>query len=179
MAAALENSYSYSFEDADQSMSEERKQHDVRDRVPAAAPHSTHSTHRPTEASHHTSSHPGVAAVSSSKIGATDPAAQLRDRARVLNPVRESLAHSLLASQVRTVFCHTAAYLSSCYLQLLRALAFCIFSYGLDESCVGAVQKPAGVPPFAHLRHEHLHRRHAAAAQRSVGRAEHRRVDQC
>jgi CRISPR/Cas system endoribonuclease Cas6 (RAMP superfamily) len=111
MAAALENSYSYSFEDADQSMSEERKQHDGRDHAPAAS-HNTHSTHRPTEASHHASSHPNVAAVPSTKIGATDPAAQMRDRARVLNPVRESLAHSLLASQVLTVSYHTAAYLS-------------------------------------------------------------------
>jgi hypothetical protein len=33
-----------------------------------------------------------------------DPASQLRDRAKVLNPVRESLAHSLLASQVRSAF---------------------------------------------------------------------------
>jgi CRISPR/Cas system endoribonuclease Cas6 (RAMP superfamily) len=113
MAAALENSYSYSFEDADQSMSEERKQHDGRNHAPAAS-HNTHSTHRSSESSHHTSSHPGVAAVSSSKIGATDPATQMRDKARVLNPVRESLAHSLLASQVLNESCHSAAHLPSC-----------------------------------------------------------------
>jgi CRISPR/Cas system endoribonuclease Cas6 (RAMP superfamily) len=114
MAAALENSYSYSFEDADQSISEERKQHDARDHAPAAS-HNTHSTHRSSESSHHASSHPGVAAIpSSTKIGATDPAAQMRDRARVLNPVRESLAHSLLASQVLNESCHSAAHLPSC-----------------------------------------------------------------
>jgi hypothetical protein len=142
MTAALENSYSYSFEDADQSMSEERKQHDGRDHAPAAS-HNTHSTHRSSASSHHASSHPGVAAVSSSKIGATDPATQMRDRARVLNPVRESLAHSLLASQVLIVSRHSAAHLSSCYLQ-----PFYTFSHACwvrrCRSCSKASWSPSG-----------------------------------
>jgi hypothetical protein len=134
MAAALENSYSYSFEDADQSMSEERKQHDARDYASAAS-HNTHSTHRSSESSHHASSHPGVAAVSSSKIGATDPAAQLRDRARVLNPVRESLAHSLLASQVPTASWRTAAHIFALcsYYVKFRFFSYACCVYRLKE----------------------------------------------
>lgn len=64
-------------------------------------PHST-SSHKDATTAAAPQAHAQVRELSAEQVGAQETASSLlRDRERVMNPMKESLAHSLLASQVR------------------------------------------------------------------------------
>jgi hypothetical protein len=86
-----------------------------------------------------------------------DPASQLRDRAKVLNPVRESLAHSLLASQVCSVFPRLHAHMCLQVIYDWECRIWLIVNYVHLLHFIGVIQEPAGVAACSDQRHEHLH----------------------